>query len=224
MYTDFAWECLRRNREYISDWEDFFRNGDNKNMAMATPETLEKKWGLLRFQNPFHSSAENVFWSEPLSSRSIIIKLHDNGHVSASSLINRNKTLCRKFLAYNGCACIKVYNNHGYMQIFIDEDDLNNFTTDKYVYFSLNKRSAHNIHSLLSGNLPSANPCAGKMDSLYFYDKHSQGFTQKEIALYFYGERVTTMEWDSDSWLRARVRYKLKMAEKLIMHDYVNYI
>ncbi|WP_038901035.1 transcriptional regulator domain-containing protein, partial [Yersinia pestis] len=26
LYNDFAWECLRRNPQYISDWELFMKN------------------------------------------------------------------------------------------------------------------------------------------------------------------------------------------------------
>uniref|UniRef100_UPI001CA3787E transcriptional regulator domain-containing protein n=1 Tax=Serratia marcescens TaxID=615 RepID=UPI001CA3787E len=54
MYTDFAWECLRRNKYYISDWEAFSRiTGDSKEVDLRKElEVLEKKWGLLRYENP----------------------------------------------------------------------------------------------------------------------------------------------------------------------------
>lgn len=223
MYTDFAWECLRRNKYYISDWEAFCRYDADRIITFEQQEKLEKKWGLLRYENPYRSCPENVFWSESLSSRSIRVKLHSQGHTSAAKFINSGAL--KSTLVYNEkSACIKLYDMQGYMQIFIDENDLNSISEDKYIYISFNRNAFRHIHSLLSGSIPPVSPCADKMSFLYIYDKHSQGLTQKEIALYFFGEEMIKTEWGTDSWLRARIRYKLKIAEQLILHDFVKYL
>ncbi|WP_148872997.1 DUF2285 domain-containing protein, partial [Serratia marcescens] len=188
-------------------------------------EVLEKKWGLLRYENPCISCATNIFWSESLSTRSIMVKLHDSGHTPVRNLIPENISISRKILIYkNNLACIKLFDQSGYMQIFIDESDLKNIQKEKYIYFSLNKNTTSQIANLLTGRFTPSNPYSGKMDFLHIFDKHMQGLTQKELALFFYGEELTQSEWGSDSWLRARIRYKLKVAEQFIFHDFIKYI
>lgn len=38
-----AWECLRRNRDYLKDYAALRRTGD---LGQPLPEPLERRWGL----------------------------------------------------------------------------------------------------------------------------------------------------------------------------------
>lgn len=56
------------------------------------------------------------------------------------------------------------------------------------------------------------------------YDKHIQGLSHKEIADCIYGKKITYNEWETDGWLRTRIRYKLKKARMLISEGFENFI
>lgn len=45
---DLAWECLRRNRDYQTDFRDLHRKNRLEN---PLPKKMERRWGL-RFRSP----------------------------------------------------------------------------------------------------------------------------------------------------------------------------
>lgn len=70
LYNDFAWECLRRNPQYISDWELFMKNtltngggipDDSELIQSELDLNAEKKWGVMKYIDPYNSDPTNVF-------------------------------------------------------------------------------------------------------------------------------------------------------------------
>lgn len=225
MFTDLAWECLRRNKYYVNDWMTFLSSSENKTIRRQMLKELERKWGLLRYCNPLIGNARGVFWGEAKSSRSIRVRLHEIGCISSDKITqcNNGVSLETLYLQKNDI-CLKRYNATGYCQIFIDKNDFKSISPDKYIYFSLKGNELVNISNFLNDTFTSSNPCDFRMNALHIYDKVAQGFSQREIAVMHYGEKIVNSEWGNDSWLRARIRYKLKIAKSLIYEDFIKYI
>lgn len=225
MFTDFAWECLRRNKYYVNDWLTFLSSSENKTVRRHALKELERKWGLLRYCDPLAGNAKGVFWGEEVSSRSIRVKLHEVGFISSEKITQCNNGISLETLHLKkNDICLKRYNSTGYCQVFMDKNDFKAISPDKYIYFSLRGNEIVNISNFLSDTFTSSNPCDFRMNALHVYDKATQGFSQREIALLHYGENMVNREWGNDSWLRARVRYKLKLAKSLIFEDFIKYI
>ncbi|WP_447088450.1 MULTISPECIES: transcriptional regulator domain-containing protein [Enterobacter] len=225
MYIDFAWECIRRNQNYIDDWCIFNAYKQKKILRTSMLKNLKKKWGLIDFINPVEGSSRDVFWCEDKSSRSIRVKLHNKGHLSSDKILSLNNGVSINRLHVKGEGyCLKRYNCLGYSQIFIDEDDFYNISCDKYIYFEIIDGNFDNITRFISNSFQPSNPCVDKMRALLMYDKHIQGLSHKEIADCIYGKKITYNEWETDGWLRARIRYKLKKARMLISEGFENFI
>lgn len=217
MYSDFSWECIRRNSKYIQDWLKFsnklYENSDNTYEI----ENLSKQWGLLSYVDPSVSSPKNVYWSEAVSSRSIRIKIYDEGSISAKKIISDVDNFQRTyFFCENGDVCVKIYNEIGYFQVFMKKEDFLKIDIHKYIYVSWCKKNTSSLLKFLSGRMLPSSSDVKKFELLKIFDLHSSGNTHKEIAKFIYGERITNSEWESDSWLRGRIRYKLKKSQELI--------
>lgn len=225
MYSDFSWECLRRNAKYINEWFKFIEGNGSKILEQSESESLSRRWGLLNYANPFDSSPENVFWSEMLSTRSIRIKINNTGNIPVSKITCSESSFSKNYIPYkNGGICLKVYNDTGYIQIFMDENDFFNLTGNKFIYFSWSERSTLSLLKFLSDEMLESSINFKKKELLRMHDLYSSGHTQKDIARLLYGEALTNLEWAGDSWLRARVRYKLKKVKKIINHDFYKYL
>ncbi|MCY1700989.1 DUF2285 domain-containing protein [Lelliottia sp. SL45] len=225
MYIDFAWEYLKRNKEYVNDWNNYSKRTETMSEVIEKNNFAERKWGLLEFANPNLSAENNVFWSQAVSTRSARITLSKTGDIPASYiLMNRNQFQNKILVLSDGSACVKVYNENSYFQFFLSASDLcENDIENKFVYISLNPNCFATIKRvmlfLLDGKYENSKKCE-HAKSLRAYDKYLSGMTHRDIANEIYSEEARVNHWHSDSWLRAKVRYKIQRAKSMINGGY----
>lgn len=225
MYSDFSWECVRRNTSYIKEWLRFSSKLYENSKKTYDIESLRNRWGLLKYVNPLIDSPEGVYWTEAVSSRSIRIKIHDEGNISAIKIIGNEDGFHRSYIYYNhNQVCIKIYDNTGYFQVFMDENDFLKINKNKYIYISWDRKNTSSLMGFLSGRMLSSSPDVKGNELLQIFDLYRSGYTHRQIATFIYGERITNAEWESDSWLRARIRYKLKKSVRLINKEFYKYL
>ncbi|WP_447908033.1 DNA -binding domain-containing protein [Serratia fonticola] len=239
IYTDFAWECLRRNPLYIRDWETV-SNSTPKNRGkiydgqvnLQSPLDLvaEKKWGIMKYVEPGNSDPIDVFWSPRLSKRSIRLAVSTSGDFTWGHISDKPGVHCHKLRLLDSTMCIKIFNNNGYFQFFTDTSTPLSESNSLFLYIPLNLQTEvinKNI-DIIKGILSNRSEIDGKekhhMQLLRTIDRRKQGFTHKGIASELFGEEIVKNEWSSDSWLRANIRYRLKKANKLISDGYLDYI
>ncbi|EIS85591.1 hypothetical protein YPPY66_0759, partial [Yersinia pestis PY-66] len=51
-----------------------------------------------------------------------------------------------------------------------------------------------------------------------------QGFSHRDIASEIFGKELVKNEWSADSWVRAKIRYRIKKANALINYGYLNFL
>ncbi|KAF1366371.1 DNA -binding domain-containing protein [Yokenella regensburgei] len=227
---DLAWECLRRCPRYIEDWDNLHRVQSNDFVQSYFDICGQRKWGLLKYIDPKCDSAESVFWDFDYSNRSLNVITHPVGNISINSVVNNlSKFHQKKIKINNDCICIKLYNKNGYLQLFFNERVDEKEFENSFLYFSANNdttRFKRNLDFLLTGvdKYKNYNKINLYLEILRMHDCLLQGFSYKEIATHFYGKRLTESEWGRDSWLRARIRYKLKKANELINYRYCDYL
>ncbi|EIT61979.1 hypothetical protein YPPY103_0708 [Yersinia pestis PY-103] len=55
-------------------------------------------------------------------------------------------------------------------------------------------------------------------------DDRKQGFSHRDIASEIFGKELVKNEWSADSWVRAKIRYRIKKANALINYGYLNFL
>lgn len=239
IYTDFAWECLRRNSLYIRDWEVMSNSATlnreerfDGEVKLQSPLDLvaEKKWGLMKYVEPGNSDPTDVFWSPRLSKRSIRLALSTSGDFTWGHIADKPGVHCHKLRLLDSTLCIKIFNNNSYFQFFIDTNTLLSNNSSLFLYIPLNlqaeviNKNIDIIKGILSNRSDNDEKEKHRMQLLRALDRRKQGLTHKDIASDIFGEEVVKNEWSSDSWLRANIRYRLKKANKLISDGYLDYI
>ncbi len=240
IYTDFAWECLRRNPRYISDWEIAqeeerrCENGIIPNDAVRTQNALdlnaEKKWGLMKYVEPNNSNPIDVFWSPRLSKRSVRLAVSTTGDFTWDNIANKPGVHHQKLRLMDHTLCVKIFNNSSYFQFFTDSNASLNENTSLFLYipFSLQTDAINKNIDIIKGIINNRGETDEKekhyLDLLKAIDDRKQGFTHRDIASEIFGEELVKNEWSSDSWLRANIRYRLKKANDLINTGYLDYI
>ncbi|MHA7847768.1 transcriptional regulator domain-containing protein [Serratia sp. D1N4] len=245
VYTDFAWECLRRNPRYISDWK-LAMEGERADENEIFDDTIraqsaldliaEKKWGLMKYVDPENPDPIDVFWSIRLSKRSIRLALSTCGDFTWGHIASKPGVHQRKLRLLDGTLCIKIFNDNGYFQFFTDSNTVLNDNASLFLYIPLSlqtdmiNKNIDIIKSIINnrGEIDESDDFDEKEKSylvfLKFIDDIKQGLTHKDIASEIFGEEVVKNEWSSDSWLRANIRYRLKKANNLINNGYLDYI
>ncbi|WON77451.1 DNA -binding domain-containing protein [Serratia sp. UGAL515B_01] len=239
VYTDFAWECLRRNPLYISDWKIAKeKEADSKNEisdeTLITQNILdlnaERKWGLMKYVEPDISDPIDVFWSPRLSKRSIRLALSTSGNFTWGNIANKPGVHQNKLRLMDHTLCVKIFNKNNYFQFFSDSNLILNDNMSLFLYIpftlqadSINK-SIDIINSIISNQYETDEKEKRHFDLLKIIDNRKQGLTHRDIASELFGEERVKSEWSSDSWLRANIRYRLKKANNLINNGYLDYI
>ncbi|WP_029862759.1 hexameric transcriptional regulator RovC [Yersinia pestis] len=235
LYNDFAWECLRRNPQYISDWELFMKNtltngggipDDSELIQSELDLNAEKKWGVMKYIDPYNSDPTNVFWSLKLSNRSVRVKLSNTGNVKGGytwgDMSNLPGVKHQRLLMHDNTLCVKIFSQNGYFQLFIESADALKDDSNLYIYIPLNLESdvfAKNIELLQSiVNHKIEVECKEEqyLGLLKTIDDRKQGFSHRDIASEIFGKELVKNEWSADSWVRAKIRYRIKKANALI--------
>lgn len=237
-YTDIAWEFLRRNKDYIRDWKNlgrvksgeehvkcFLEVRQNENDLLA-----EKKWGILKFIDPDNSNPSNVFWSPRLSKKSTRIIFSQSGSCSWENIFENTRVQHKKLILHDNSLCIKIFNNHEYFQFFIDAPVQINKRSQFYIYvpLTLNNDCCNKCAAVINGILNNKSKSSAKESRhhklLATIDSMNKGLSHREIASHLFGEKAVEKEWSSDSWLRAKLRYRIKKANELINFGYYDYL
>lgn len=239
IYTDFAWECLRRNPQYISDWEiakekeNSYEHGipdDCVRVQSALDLNAEKKWGLIKYVEPNNSDPIDVFWSPRLSKRSIRLALSTSGDFTWSHIASKPGVHQKKLRLLDRTLCVKIFNNNSYFQFFADSGTTLSENTSLFLYIplSLQTDAIYKNIDIIKGIISHQGEMDEKekhhLDLLKAIDNRKQGLTHRDIASEIFGEELVKTEWSSDSWLRANIRYRLKKANDLINNGYLDYI
>ena len=229
MYTDLAWECLRRNPDYIREWNKVRTKYQVCSIQEDYDLVASTNWGLLKFNDPFDKSAQNVFWDYRYSKRSLRVKIEaPSEQVSNFRLEGRGGNFQKKTLILlNGERCIKLYDEHNYIQLFVSGLNDDELLKKGTIYLEINNYDTSSLKRLLDFLLFGLGCQIWKKEiikSLTVYDLALNGMTHKQIASSIYGEHIAHTEWSSDGWLRARIRYKLKKAQEAIMGGHYIYL
>ncbi|MCW1830233.1 DUF2285 domain-containing protein [Enterobacter asburiae] len=215
MYIDIAWECLKRNQDYIKDWSNLSKGGNKEEMC--------KKWGILHPINPENGCVTEVFWDSRISSRSINIKISTKGLFNTSFLLSNKNLFYKKITLNNEISCIKAYNKFDYFQFFIETGDLKLINKNTFICIHLEQdliKTLKRLDTFLKQNNSDNKKIENKMHFLNMYDKSISGLSHRKIAYDLYENEIKHTNWDSDSWIRARVRYTLKKAKEMINGGY----
>ncbi len=229
-YTDFAWECLRRNKLYIKDWYSFKNQETSQEYLNDIDLIAKKKWGLLKFVDPNHATPKGVFWSPELSRRSTRIILSNNGYLTWGNIENTPNLEKKKLFLLDGSLCVKVFNKSNYFQFFIDDASALNDRSNIFLYVPLclnNNISNKNIDiikNIINNKIEGDDKEEQYLTLLKTVDDLNKGFSHRAIASEIFGEQLVEREWSSDSWLRSNIRYRIKKATNLINTGYLNYI
>ena len=224
MYIDVAWECLKRNDEYINDW---VTHSSNTNGVSERNSLYANKWGLVEFINPKESCVTDVFWLQQLSSRSINIALSEFGDITIGHLVENSKFNHKIMKISSGEVCIKLYNEHSYFQFFIETEEFNLINLkEKFICVSLKHNFLNDLKRLNAFLFEENEPQKDKkeMNFMKIYDKLKEGFSHKDIAYALFPEEAKNSNWHSDSWLRARVRYSIRKAKYMVNGGYYSFL
>lgn len=229
---DIAWEFLRRIPEYIEDWKlhcstsEIHHHHDPQRQT-ASDMNAETKWGLLRYVDPA-CAADDVFWAEGLSRRSFRVLLSHEGNLSIENILKKENINYRSIILNNGIYCIKVFNNHGYFQFFINPGGDTENIFSRYIYISLDlngkKKNTDIINDVLSNKTKRPSLSEDNKLLLRMMDSLNKGHSQREIASHLFGQETVDNEWTQDSWLRSNIRYRIKKVNDIIRQGYLNYI
>ncbi|WP_336983967.1 MULTISPECIES: transcriptional regulator domain-containing protein [unclassified Cedecea] len=227
MYTDFAWEFLRRNDSYRECWNEMQLKVAQEKNSKAIVNNAAASWGLVNFVDPYTSSPLDVFWCPKISRRTLYAKVAECAEHDIYGTSKIDLGLINKSLEIKGIGVItKYYNENGYVQI-ITEDALS--SNENFLFFSLNKSSLVNnlrLVSFLYGENCALTTKSMKntQEYLSFYDLYNNGLTQREIAKIKFKDFFTDQSWECSDWLRARVRYKIKKATSYIRGQYLDLV
>ncbi|ELN2578863.1 DUF2285 domain-containing protein [Enterobacter kobei] len=225
MYTDFAWEYLKRNSHYKQDW---FVYSSAQEMYGSMEIPSPRKWGLIDFVNPNQGRLEDVFWIKELSSRSVSITFTKAGEIPASYLTNNKNFRHKLFTSSDGTSCLKIYDEHDYFQLFIDNNELNCIGSKEwFLCITLSNNFFGDLRKLRRFFIQNEKKTLRNRKDfsfLHMYDNFMEGRSLKEIANILYPGEVATSNWSSDSWLRARVRYGIRRATSLINGGYFSFL
>ncbi len=223
MYTDFAWECLKRNRVYINEWNLIQQRKHDVNS-----EADAGKWGLLRYVDPGAVNAKDVFWHPEISSRTIDILLSQHGDHSWESITAVPGVMQREIMLKDGTQCMKIYDKHSYFQLLVANPEMLADAVPACFYLSLNLptdvRQVVSLCDFLTGKPSTLRLCKKDIELLKIIDGMNKGLSHREIAEEIFGAVSVERNWASDSWLRARTRYRIKKAENLINRGYLKYV
>lgn len=230
IYTDFAWECLRRNKNYINSWNvnrvNIIENENQQGLDLSA----ERLWGLLKYVDPAQSRPDNVFWSPKLSKKSLPVILGKNGDFAWADIERNPELRYKKLYLLDGSLCIKIFSHNDYFQFFISDAKELNDESKIFLYIPLSlNNSARNrcidvINSILNNKAETDSREGQQQDLLDTIDGINEGFSHRAIASRIFGEQLVESEWSSDSWLRANIRYRIKKAINLIDTGYLNYL
>jgi hypothetical protein len=230
VYTDFAWEYLRRNKYYIADWELSKNNELSSGIQTSLDCNAEKRWGLLKYADPSEENPKDIFWSPGLSSKSARIILSKHGDCIWGSLYKNSGMKQEKLSLQDRTTCIKIFNQNDYFQFFIEDIEKLNSNSKVFLCFPFdldNKTKNKNvdfIKSIINNELSVCNKTPPPPNLLETIDDLNKGFSHRTIASKIFGKELVETEWSSDSWLRANIRYRIKKALTLVNTGYLNYI
>lgn len=243
IYNDFAWECLRRNPKYIKDWE--FAMGKNHTETVAIQDkseltqseldlNAEDKWGLLKYISPSDPNPTNVFWSPKLSNRSVRVTLSNSEKIKGGYTwgdMSNLPGIKHQFLRmHDNTLCVKIFNQNAYFQLFLESTTV--LTEDSGIYINIPLHLeldaiSKNIEILQSIVNPKIDVEAKEdqyLSLLKTIDYIKKGFSHRDIASKLFGNELVNSEWSADSWVRAKIRYRIKKANELINHGYLNFL
>lgn len=229
---DIAWEFLRRIPEYTEDWElhcntSGIHHHDGPQRQTAADMNAETKWGLLRYVDP-ECAADDVFWAEGLSRRSFRVLLSHEGNLSIENILKKENIDYRTIILNNGIYCIKVFNNHGYFQFFVNPGSDTEDIFNRYIYISLELNSKKKNVDIINEVLDNKYKCSSLSEDnkllLRIMDSLNKGYSQREIASHLFGQETVDNEWTQDSWLRSNIRYRIKKLNDIIQQGYLDYI
>lgn len=243
IYNDFAWECLRRNPQYIRDWEFFM--GDNHTDIVATQDgseliqtkldlNAEHKWGLIKYINPYDSDPTHIFWSLKLSNRSVRVTLSNKekikGGYTWGDMSNLPGIKHQIIRMQDGTLCVKIFNQNGYFQLFIEGETTLTEDSNLYVYIPLHLesvvfyRNIEILQSIVNHKIEVEAKGEQYLGLLKTIDDRKQDFSHRDIAAKIFGKELVNNEWSADSWVRAKIRYRIKKANELINRGYLNFL
>lgn len=235
MYMDFAWECLRRNPDYIDEWssnnEVFDKLSDDGALLYQQRMDLqaEKNWGLLKYVDPEQSDPSNVFWSAEVSKKSTQAIYSRTNDDTWRAIYNNPRINFKKLILLNDILCFKIYNEYDYFQFFIDRDDHSTQQSgiSLCIPLSASPQDTYRCLNRISGIINNKHEIKKKklnFQLLETIDNLKRGYSHKDIASGLFGKKLVESEWSADSWIRANVRYRIKKATALVQKEYMKYL
>ncbi|MFV8800591.1 DNA -binding domain-containing protein [Yersinia sp. LJYL362] len=242
IYNDFAWECLRRNPQYIRDWEFFMKNNhEKKEPSQGKSEFIqseldlnaEHKWGLMKYISPYDSDPVNVFWSLKLSNRSVRVTLNNTGKIKGGytwgDMSNQPGIEHKILRMHDDSLCVKIFNQNAYFQLFIESTTVLMEDSNLYIPFHLESDTFSKNIEILQSIVNHKIEVEAKKEEQYLgllktIDDRKKGFSHRDIASKIFGKELVNNEWSADSWVRAKIRYRIKKANKLINHGYLDFL
>ncbi len=194
----------------------------------------EEKWGLIKYISPYDSDPTNVFWSQELSKRSVRVTLSNTGKINGGytwgDLSNRTGVKHQILQMHDKSLCVKIFNQNAYFQLFIESTTTLMADSNLYIYIPLHLESysfSKNIEilqSIVNHKIEVEAKEEQYLGLLKTIDDRKQGFSHRDIASKIFGKELVNNEWSADSWVRAKIRYRIKKANELINHGYLNFL
>jgi hypothetical protein len=212
-----AWEYLRRNPQYVVDWQSVGQRAD------------PARWRLTAFENPsFDARTAQPIWDELPEGQLRIVRLEDDPFSLTFSLWT---VPGRKMLCHDGSRLRLTVEIHG---------------TRAHIAIHPALQSGDSFGLALSSGLPIAQQASRAQTALHVLTSHIAGavhagrrealvhmrtlqtldavhakISQRETASSLFGSLSVMRHWHQDGELRARVRHYVHRGRALMRGDYL---
>lgn len=244
--SNWAWEALRRNPNFL---EDASKRPANDISLKAIPElpgvkflrprykqTLAKKWGLAFFPNPKHNSCSaDVFWTDELYPRKLSVYVANSPRAAPNDLLEclLNKAEILHYTHLDGREQILLRAHHQTIQIRCEGLSLLSWSPRKMhlVYdgrdlsgarWNFFESKADAFLSAQTNNLRDwTRKSLARRNALIAFDCRAVGLSIFDTAAVLYGHKEADAAWASPSdALRQKTLRAIKRGRNLVCGGY----
>lgn len=239
---DWAWEFLRRNDDYISDWRSsiprhlpcIMLNDGTKLLRLRRRFLQAEKWGLYAFADPRLCAHETTaFWHAKALKRVVRLNARkpDQGEASVRRLADFNAER-HAVIGVDGVPLVVIKRNgvgvpleiHGLSVLtaaftpVYELHDLDDLTAQTELLRRLQRLTDADFRA---AQKPSFAADERLQQALIALDESLKGKTYRQIAIAIFGEKKVTEEWHSHSqFLRDRTRRLVAKGTALMKGGY----
>lgn len=213
-----AWEYLRRNRQYVVDWQSAGERGG------------AERWGLTAFEDPtLDARTGQPMWLSLPEGQLCIVPLEDDESTLTFSLwsVPGKKRLC-----HDGSRLLLVVEIHGTrvriaIHLALGSAERFGFCFSAGLPLPQQASRVQAAVRVVSGSSISGAVQAVRRDALVHMrtlqtlDAGYAKASQRDTASALFGADEVTHHWHQDSELRARVRHYLRRGRALMRGDYL---